>query len=276
MKFSRLIICLLVMACFMLPQVGTARADRQDYDLWFPVGERLYYRAYWGIVYVATAVISSFWDQDRDGNDVIVLRVEAKSNRVLSAIFPVDNLMETRVNPETFLPISYMRRWRHGRREAHEITTFNHEEGKAYVHDILDDERYELKIDPDTRDLISFTYYMRKKELDPRTITYYRVMSDDKIYDLELETGSVERIRTDKHGRMDVLRVEPKAEFEGVVRDRGQTDLWISRDPRRLSVLIEVTVPVARVRLRLSDVRGPGKDFWTGHSHDDPGAPVRR
>jgi len=249
-----------------------------DVELWFPVGEELIYRAYWGVLYVGDASITSSWVQEEDGRTVILLRVRAQSNRVLRTIFPVDNLMETRVDPETFLPISYLRRWRHGRREAHEVTTFDYAAGKAHFKDLLEDKEKEYEIAPDTRDLISFIYYMRSQQLEAGTTTEYRVMSDDKIYDLELEATTTERIRTSNHGYVDTLRVVPKAEFEGIVQDRGYSELWVSQDPRRLSVLIEVVVPVASVRLRLMEVRGPGEDAWTGHYDldDDPSAVIRR
>ena len=95
-------------------------------------------------------------------------------------------------------------------------------------------------------------------------------MADEKLYDVLLKTEDYERVRLPRYGRVRSLRMEPIAEFDGVMVRSGRILLWISDDDRRLATRISAEVPVARVHLTLDRVRGPGDDFWSsGDDGDD-------
>ena len=82
-------------------------------DLWFPVGEKLVYRLYWGIIPVGTCEMCTQWIEV-EGKTLLSIKATAKTTYVVSKIYPVDDYIETRVNPATFLPVEYVQKLREG------------------------------------------------------------------------------------------------------------------------------------------------------------------
>ncbi len=243
-------------------------ADAREEELWFPVGERLIYRAYWGRIRVGTSETTSAWVEE-DGQRHIRLRIRTRTNRVLSAIYPVDSLIESYVDPETFLPVRFVKDISEGRSRHDEVTTFDWEAGTARWHDRRRDRERTLEITPDTRCIPSLLFYVRRTGLTPGERVPFRVMADDKIYDLVVVAEEIERVRLPRYGRVPSLRAEPQAEFDGIFVRSGRMWIWTSRDPRRVATRISVEVPIARVHFVLERVRGPGTDFWVGGDGDD-------
>ena len=128
----------------------------------------------------------------------------------MDKIYPVSDYMETIIDPAQFLPLSFYRDVSEGRYRLKEITTFNHQAGKAHWKHLLKEDEHDFDIDPDTRDLISFMYYMRSKEMEVGTTYEYRIMADEKLYDLIIRPGKKEKVRLSALGeRIKSLKYEP-------------------------------------------------------------------
>ena len=262
--------CLAIAACVTVVTAAPASREAPDeaaattYDLPFPVGEELHYRIYWGFIYVGSTVMTSEW-VERAGRRLLRIRYRTRSNSVLSKIYPVDSVAESLVDPETFLPVRFTKNLREGRHHYHEITHFQHDAGLAHWESLVKDQIDVYEIDEDTRDIISFVYSMRAQEFPIGEEKHFRVMADEKIYDLYAKATRAERVKLKSYGRIASLRIDPtKAEFQGVFIRKGKLIVWISRDPRRLCTRLEVEVPFANVKAILHKVTGPGDDFWVG------------
>ena len=232
-------------------------------NLWFPLGEGMEYRAYWGVIPVAYALVTNEL-VEVDGQTRLAIRIQTRSNDFLSKIYPVDDFLESIVDLDTFLPIRFTKKLREGRYWTHEETTFDHAAGKAYWKSHKSGNEKVLDIEPDTRDLISFMYFMRPKRLfEPGEHMKFRVMADEKIYDLEVRAEKKEKFRVSDFGWIESVKVEPVAEFGGLfVRHKGRAWMWVSLDPRRLITKISVRIPIANVHVLIHSVTGPGDDFW--------------
>ncbi len=231
-------------------------------ELWFPVGEEIEYRVYWGRIPVGTAVVTTEWNESGDEGPLLAIRVKVDSNRVIETIYPVDIQIESLIDPDTFLPVRFTQNRHEGRRHTHEITKFDHEAGVAHWESLSRDREDTFELEPDTRDLLSFAYYMRKLGFERDERRHFRVMADDKIYDLWLDAQGDERIRLRHYGRVRSIEVEPEAAFEGLFVRRGRMQLWVSDDDRQLMTQMVGSIPVASIRLVLQRVRGPGNDSW--------------
>ena len=235
--------------------------DKPLPDLWFPVGEEIHYRVYWGRIPVGTSVISSRWVEEY-GRTLLAIQIRTQSNRVLDRIYPVDDVIESIIDPHTFLPLRFTKNLSEGRYRAHEITKFDYENNIAYWRSLTRDREDTFELEPDTRCLVSFAYYMRKTGFAPGERRHFRVMADDKIYDLWLEARGHDRIRLRNYGRVRSIEVEPEAAFEGLFVRRGRIILWVSSDDRRVLTQMVGEIPVASIRLVLDHVQGPGDDGW--------------
>lgn len=243
--------------------------------LWFPVGEELVYNAYWGVIPVGQTRITTKW-VEQDGRTLLLIRYRTKSNRVIATLYPVDDIIETLIEPTKFLPMRFEKNLKEGRSRHHEITTFDHATLKGQWRSVLKGKTKEFDIEPDTRDLVSFMYYMRSQTFRDNEQSHYRVMADEKIYDLYLQAKGVESVKLDGYGRVPSLRLEPQAQFQGLFVRKGKMTVWVSRDPRMLCTQVKAVVPVANVRILLVDVNGPGDDQWTKRSPKDEDVGVEK
>lgn len=229
---------------------------------WFPVGEELVYTVYWGIVPVGESRLITRWVTHED-EERLSIYYRTRSNKVIATVYPVDDVIESVIDPATFRPLRFTKNLKEGRHRYNEETTFDYELMQAdwRSHVTMAGRRY--PIEEDTRDLLCFMYHLRKAGFSKGQKQSHKVMADEKIYDLTIEVGDKKkRIKIDDYGKISCLKLTPKAEFDGLfVRNRDIT-MWVSDDPRHLVTKIIADLPFANIRAVLSKVNGPGDDFW--------------
>ena len=237
-----------------------ALGDWRDWG--FPVGEELVYRAYWGAVPVGEAVVSTGWKEGAEGS-LLQLRLHVRSNRAIAMVYPVSIDIESIVRAEDFLPVRHTQRRREGRRRAEVEVVFDYEKGVAVQNEILRKRKTEIPLEDDVRDIFTFLYYVRRYPMQLGNRAHYRVLTDDKVYDLWLNVADEEvQVSTLFDESVGAFAVEPEAAFEGVFRRHGSLDIQISRDARQLMLFMRANIPVGSIRSVLREVRGPGDDNW--------------
>lgn len=227
----------------------------------WPVGEKITYRLYWGYIPVGTAFGWTEW-ADHAGRPVLAIRLRTISNKFIEKIYPVDDTIESLVDPTTFLPLQFTKRLNEGDHRCHEITTFDHANLVAHWESKLDGKQRDFKLTPGVRDIPSLMYYLRTRKFVPGTREHFTVMADDKTYDLWLNIQKSEVIDLPLYGKVPSIKTEPEAAFEGLFVRRGKMWIWTSDDSRCLATRVVGSVPVATVKAVLWKVEGPGSDFW--------------
>lgn len=254
-----------------LPVTGSAPAhvSLTTTNFWFPVGEELVYHAHWGLFHVAETRTTVDWT-NHQGRDLLAVRMRTKSNKVISTIYPVDDTVETLIEPNTFLPVSFSKVLNEGRYHTDEITTFDHAAGKAYWHNRKKDVRKEFAIDPDTRDIMTLMYWLRRETFKPGQTQEFRVMADEKLYDLFVRVQEREDLDNETYGTLPTVRMEPDAAFQGLFVRKGKLTLWVTRNEQRILAKVMAVIPVANVRIHLAEVRGPGSAWWDKKKEKKP------
>ena len=231
-------------------------------ELPFPIGEELMYSISWNGVPVAYSTLRTEMTQF-EGREVLALRMRTKTCAFFNHIFKVDDLHESLIDPKTFLPIQYTKNIKEGKYRCHEVTAFDFEKKKAHYKHQLNQSQKSYDIASDTRDLLSFMYFMRSELLAEDDDVSYRLMADEKVYELILHTSDLDSISLPHYkSRVSSLKMVPEAKFDGLFVRKGKATLWVSRDPRRLMTFAKLKVPFGRVRVKLQSVSGPGSDFW--------------
>jgi hypothetical protein len=238
------------------PAVGAPRTDWR-----LPLGESLVYRVYWGIIPIGKVRIVAH-PYKQDGRDLLAVRYRARSNRVLAMLYPVDDTFEALIDPATMLPIRFSIYMQEGRHRKYEVTTFDHAGGTATINSLLKNKTERIPIDSDTRELMTFLYYMRKYNVEPGKEMQFRVMADEKIYDLWLKTRDYEKLSLPGFGPVQCMKIEPNAAFNGLFVRKGKMLVWTSNDKRNIFTRVEASLPVANVKAILTEVYGPPDDFW--------------
>jgi hypothetical protein len=245
---------------------GNAAEEQKFKELWFPVGEALTYKIYWGILPVAETRVTAEWiEEEEDENTRILLafKVVTRSYTILDVIYPVNDYIESIVDPETFLPLRFVRRLSEGRYRLYEITTFNHKAHTAHWKHMVKKDEKDFAIEDNTRDLLSFMYFMRSQKLDPNQSYTHRLMADEKLYDLFINTRDYVNLSIPGFGRFQALYIVPEAKFQGFFVRVGKLQVWIADDKRCLCVKAMAKAPViGTIKLLLDKVEGPGNDAW--------------
>ena len=243
------------------PVLGTPWDDPPP-KLWFPVGEEIDYEVFWGIFMVGEATAKAEW-VNRDGRRLLSLNARAKTNGIVEKLYPVTEFLESIIDPVTFLPLSFEKDSHEGKHHHHELTTFDHAARKGLWKSLLKDDHEEFAIDEDTRDLMGLMYWIRKDPIQAGETRNYRVMTDEKLYELVVESGKKEKVELENYGKVPCIKMEPKGKFNGMFVRKGRMFLWLSDDARYTICRATASVPVASIKIMLKTVRGPGDDFWT-------------
>ncbi len=252
-----------------------ARPPHPEVDFPFPVGETLVYDIYWGWIGVGESRASTSWHWDESGGRwLLLIRFRTRTNNVLEKLYPVDDVVETLVDPHSKRPLSFRLDLSEGRHTRKETTLFDWDNLRASFRGIKNGKERvkDLEIRENTRDLVSFMYFMRETPFAPNRVHAFEVLSDDKLYDLTVKSLGTEDIHLKEHGKVASMKLAPKASFEGVFNRKGEMELWVSTDPRRILTKAEVDTPFANVKILLRTVTGPGGDRW---SHPAPTATPR-
>ena len=231
-------------------------------ELPFPVGEKLVYSVSWNRIPIAWSEVTTSMETF-EGRKVLAISMRSRNYSIYNWIVKADDRHESLVDPETLLPIQFTKNLKENDYRCHEITRFDHKAGKAHYEHQTNGTKKDYDIDPDTRDILSFMYFMRGALLEPKTTTTYQVMADEKIYDLVVKTKGVKKISLSHYDRkIPCLEMVQEAKFDGLFVRKGNGTIWVSRDPRRLLTFAKMKVPFGKVRIKLQEVRGPGSDFW--------------
>ena len=241
-----------------------AFSAKASLDIPFPMGERLEYRLYWGWIHAANSVTTTDWIEV-EGKKYIRILSRTQSRSVLDKLYPVDDTLETLIDPDTLLPWRFVKIQNEGRHHKDELTFFDHKAGIAKWRQIRKDGEVRTKeypIEADTRDLLTFMYMTRGESLQANTELVRKVMADEKIYEMLIHIGDRKRVKTKKYGKVSCLETVPEAKFEGLFVRKGKMDLWLSDDDRRLMVKMVVDTPFANVKMKIHRVSGGPVDHW--------------
>ena len=231
-------------------------------EYWFPVGEIARYDIHWGVFTVGEAVAQAQWLRLGDRR-FLALTMTAESNGIVEMLYPVAEYMQTILDPATFLPICFEKQSSEGRHKTWDITTFDHARRTGRWESLLRLNPEEFPIDPDTRDLMGLMYWIRKDPVKADETRTYRVMTDEKLYELILEAGKRENLDIGKpYGKVATLKMEPKGKFNGLFVRKGRMFVWVSDDARCTLCRVTASVPVACIKVLLRSIEGPGSDGW--------------
>jgi hypothetical protein len=275
-KISLILICAWLLGSgFAFAQDANTESEEKrppvpELDLPFPIGEKLTYEIYWGWIGVGTSEAKTFWRWEEEKEEwELVIQFRTRSNSVLSSLYPVDDIIETVLDPVTLKPRHFKVDIKEGDTVRNEITVFDWQKMEAYFtkfHDDKDDEKVTIALQENTRDLVSFMYFMRETPFISGKEYDFDVLTDAKIYDLKVSAKKSEDIKLETYGKTKSLKLSPTAQFQGIFVRKGKMELWVSEDSRRIMTKMFVDTPFANVRVLLKSVEGPGEDEWVKDS----------
>lgn len=227
----------------------------------FKVGENLTYRIHWGMIPVGETRITSEWVEE-GGRRLIRIRLRTHTNKWMDKIHKIDDDVISVVEPGTLLPVRSVEMVHDKDRQAEETTTFDHTGLVAHWQSTLDGRTSNYVIEADTRDIVSFLYYMRSKTMKPGDEALVTVAAFQTLHQMRLHAEGIEDVDLSNYGEIPCLVVRPEAVNASLFARKAPQVAWVSRDPRRLVAKMDAKVVVGTVHITLYEVDGPGDDFW--------------
>jgi hypothetical protein len=234
----------------------------------FQIGERFTYGISWLNITAGTAVMAVM--AGTEGNrPLLKLVTTAQSRPAITTFFPVDNRVESLLDPETLLPEYLTFRRREGKKKEDIAYTFHQEAGT--VTEVTGGSTETLPILPHTQDTISCLYYVRS-ELSPTpgSSLTMNVHHDKKNHTLEVRVEEIETL-SGSWGEVETIRVLVVMPVEGLFRNRGLIRAWFTNDDRRIPVRMEAKVIIGTIVADLVSGLPPASlaQQVTGSAHRD-------
>ena len=211
----------------------------------FQVGEQLTYDISWLFITAGTAVMA-INDAGTDGDRHLVkLLTTAQSRPTITKFFPVDNRVESIMDPATLLPEHLIFRRREGKKKEDIEYTFHHTEGKATA--VKGGTTETLDIPPGTQDVISCLYYARSElSLRPGSSMTMNVFHDKKNRKVEVRVEEIETL-SGSWGEVETVRVLVIMPFQGLFLNQGNIRVWFTNDDRRIPVRMKAKVVIGSI-----------------------------
>ena len=211
----------------------------------FQVGEQLTYEISWLYITAGTAVMAVSSADVDGGRPLAKLITTAQSRPAITKFFPVDNRVESTVDPATLLPEHLTFKRREGKKKEDFEYTFNQKEGKVIV--VKGGTTETLEIPPGTQDVISCLYYARSTlSFQPGSSLTMNVYHDKKNRAIEARVEEIETV-SGPWGEVETVRVLVVMPFQGLFLNQGNIRVWFSNDDRRIPVRMKAKVIIGSI-----------------------------
>ena len=169
----------------------------------------------------------------------------AQSSPMVTKFYPVDNRVESLVDPTTLQSDRMTFRRREGKRKNDFEYTFHHREGTVTV--IKDGVTETLQIPAETLDIIACLYHVRNALLlKPGSSLTMNVHHDKKNYKLDVRVEEVETIEG-LWGKAETARVLVIMPFQGLFLNQGNIKVWFTTDVRKIPLRMKAKIIIGSV-----------------------------
>lgn len=207
--------------------------------------EKLIYRISLSNIPAGTAVIEA----TTTGGD---LRITARvtSNDFLSAVYPVDDFIDTRLIKGNYL-VTRIRQHEGGSMSDTGFTLMLRERTAFWVDRLR--ERYLDTPLPreDITDLLSGLYFLRNLPLEVGTSVVLHLFDGSRYAPAAVEVVKKERLTLPGFREAETVMVHPKLSAAGFFTRTGPLSIWLTDDEKRVPVRMETSIPWGRVRAEL-------------------------
>lgn len=236
--------------------------------MWFNVGEELNYDINWGPFTVGNSEVRSEWVEE-NGRPYIAISYKVKTSGFFNKIYPVDDFVQSIVDPADFRPVRFYKKIIRRQPKKDETFYFNYNSNMTTWTSSLSSTVGSFAISNDTRDIVSFLYYMRSQDVSTNSELDYQILISTNLTSLKLMTHEEEQISVGDYGKIKCLKVEPRAALDDILIEEGKVEAWITRDDRFILTRMHVKAPLGTAKIVLQKVSGPGNDSWVVKKEED-------
>jgi len=228
--------------------ISKGKMDDHVRSLWN--GEKLVFDITWMGISAGTASLEIRDRIKMNGREVYHIVSTARSNNVLSFIYPVDDLIETFVDTEWIYPYRLTINKKEGRRKKDKEIVFDQTGHTA--REIHGGNEMTSEVPPDVQDPLSCLYFFRTfKDLEDGKIYTIDVYDTKKNWRMEVKVLGREVV-TIPAGTFSAIKVKPEIYYEGLFQNKGDVFIWLTDDERKMPVLVKSSIRIGSVKAALT------------------------
>ncbi len=178
------------------------------------------------------------------------ISLKVTSNAALSALYPVDDLIETRHIGGNFI-ITKIRQQEGSFFSNRGFTLFLRDR-KVFWHNLLTHKSSNETVPTsDVLDLLSGFYYLRGKPLKVGTSEILQVYDSDQYTEIPVQVLRRERVNLPGFRKADTIVIKPQFKTDGIFKRTGDVTIWLTDDEFRAPVKVETSIPLGKVTVEL-------------------------
>ncbi len=222
----------------------------------FPIGERGVYSINWGLLKCGTSVFSC--DQvEWQGKPMIRVRVTAKSNWLVSTIYPVDDSVDCYIDPETGYSVRVEKNTSEGDTICRDNLILDRDSHTAFWTSESDNINTNYPIAPGACDAISFLYEFRKHTFEQEESRAFNLVVDAVMHQISITAGKQESRKVPGFGKVSCRRYTVSSERDDLFVRKIPLELWLTEEGRKVLVRMDLKVPVGKARIILEEYTPP-------------------
>lgn len=253
-KFLALSLVWTLVVCAMAQAMADNRSDTVSpkiiQPLPFKAGESLIYEVRFSkLIFSGTIgeitlnVVDPAEFAKQEGNELIELKAEAVSKGFFPALFgkKIRDRYSAIVNRTDFGIHSSTQLIEQGKVRRERKSVFDRQAGRVvYTDRNLADASAKPKVKEEASptwilDVLSAVYFLRAQRLEAGSVIPIPISEAGKVYNIDVIVGKREEIKIDA-GRFDAVKLDVKAFNGRYVKRKGEMQIWVTEDARRIPV----------------------------------------
>ncbi|TKG90099.1 DUF3108 domain-containing protein [Puteibacter caeruleilacunae] len=190
-----------------------------------------------------------------DGKMTTHLKVRGRSVGIVDALYKVDDIYESWVDPATNLPLKAIRNVKEKNYRYYNETLFYHEKDSAYSQ-----KSGWRAVDDNITDMLSVFYYFRGHELltglekgDKFSVPLWH---SDKIYKIDVIYLGKKDLQT-RFGKINCFVLAPQVKKGKIFKKTDALTVWISNDRNKVPLLLDLDIKVGSLKCELVEYVSP-------------------
>jgi len=236
-----------------------SNAQERAYD----DGEWFKFRIHYGFVTAGYATLEVN-NEVLGGKEVFHIKGYGKTLGLSRLFFKVEDNYESYVDKEKDIPLRFIRNIDEGGHTKDIQIDFDHDTGKALVHNKKHKTKEWVDFPKDAQDMVSAFYYLRNRldvsKIEVGETVDMNMFFDKENYKFRLKFLGREVIRT-KFGKVPALKFRPYVQSGRVFKEKESLTVWVTDDDNRMPVLIKADLAVGSIKASLIQFKGLKNSF---------------
>lgn len=233
-----------------------------DKDLPFAMGEKLIFKAYYGVVYAGTYTMMINKGETLNGNQIYKIVSIAKTNTVFDLIYKVRDRIESYWDAEKFFSRRFIKRLSEGGWHQYRLQYFFEVDTTAfdveYKKGVPKRKRFDAL--PEPQDELSVFYYLRLKDFVVGDTLVTNIIAGGENYKTRTTVLGIEKTDT-IFGKINCIKLKPLLGF--IRKDNVNMFVWFTDDKYKIPVKIQVGLKYGNFTFKLSETQNLKGDYNT-------------